>query len=342
MAKQRITHRGKTYRVLRTLSIGKRPYHLLKDLSDQRERYQAFDPYAGPDGDLRAVWVFPRTSYVEKQIRLVARVSEANANFPTILEYHPVGRRLFVVATWIRGQDLAAYLDDVRSGRFPNARPSPGEAVRLARGLAHGVSNLNQKKNIVHGDIKPANIVLMREPSRLCLIDFGSSWFVEQTLCARRSDGASPAYAAPELLDQDGSLGVPDFRSDQFATMVVLYELLTLQLPYSGLGGAAGMDSRHRVAMEGELVVPSRFPGIGLHGLSANAWRKLDRLVAKGLRLDPGQRYQNRREWLRAFDQIHASLMHGDDESVLLRSFQDAMEWPWRAWREWRGRHRHQ
>lgn len=336
MPRKTICHRGRKYNVLRTLTIGQRPYHLLKRLSDQRERYLAYDPNAGPDGDLRAVWLLPRNSYTKKQIRVAVRISESNSNVPTILEYHESGRHLQVVATWIGGGDLASFLALVRRGRAP--RPSPREALRLVRGLAHGISNLNQKKNVMHGDIKPANLVLAREPSRLYMIDFGSAWFAEETMMPRQSDGVTPLYSAPEQLDRTGDLPAPDFRSDQFATMVVFYEMLTLKLPYDGLGGAAGVDRQHRAATEHALVPPSQLAGAGRRQLSTGIWRRLDRLVARGLQLHPSKRFEGRRDWLKEFDQINAKLSVDEDGSILVRSLQELVEWPTRIWQDWRER----
>jgi len=67
----------------------------------------------------------------------------------------------------------------------------------------------------------------------LQLIDFGSAWTTRRT----EGDGHHRCYAAPEL--QIGSTRVT-LASDQFSVSVLLFELLTLQLPYGGLGGKAG------------------------------------------------------------------------------------------------------
>ena len=101
---------------------------------------------------------------------------------------------------------------------------------------------MHHKKNFVHGDIRPENLVLCREPNRLVLIDFGSAWPVEKTTARSLGDGVSEFYSAPEQL-RDNRFA--DFRSDQFSASVVFYELLTLDLPYEGLGGKAeDLDQR--------------------------------------------------------------------------------------------------
>ena len=332
MPRQKIWHRGSAYEVQRKLVLGQRTYLVLKSLSSVRERLLVFDPLAGPEGDLRSIHVYPRTKHALNQLTLLHRISENNTNVPTILEFHPRKNQIFVVMTWIHGQDVASYLDGIRNNKYRG--PSPREVVRLVRGLAHGISNLNHRKNIVHGDIKPMNLILTREPSRLVMIDFGSSWFVEHTLLSQPPDGATPGYAAPEqLADKSEQLGVPDFRSDQFAVMVMCYELLTLELPYAGLGGMAGIDREHRRTFADQLVVPSK-RSKHLDDLPMALWDRLDRMALRGLSLDPDARYPNRREWLKEFDYIYAELRRIDDQdSLLAKTFREAIELPRRLWR---------
>ena len=122
----------------------------------------AFDPYAGPDGDLRSILILPRSPAAEQHARVLKRVSANNINLPTILEYRMRNGELQVVLTWVRGMDLQRYLEEVHSGC--RRRPSATEAFRLVRGLAHGLGQLHRRHAIIHGDIKPANLILASNP----------------------------------------------------------------------------------------------------------------------------------------------------------------------------------
>jgi serine/threonine protein kinase len=102
-----------------------------------------------------------------------------------------------VVLTWIEGIPLDKYLENIRKERRPWL--DPGQAVRLIHGLANAVCQLNHGKQIAHGDIQPANIIVTSHPSRLVLIDFGSAWVVQDTAGRQEGDGVNRCYAAPEL-----------------------------------------------------------------------------------------------------------------------------------------------
>ena len=108
--------------------------------------------------------------------------------------------------------------------------------MRLLKGVAHALRHLHHRKNIIHGDVKPANLILTKRTS-LVLIDYGSAWPGERTTQRGGGDGFSPAYAAPELVRGNAAV---DWRADQFSVGVILYELLTGKLPFGGLGGSVG------------------------------------------------------------------------------------------------------
>jgi serine/threonine-protein kinase len=154
----------------------------------------------------------------------------------------------------------------------------------------------------VHGDIKPANLIVARNPSRLVMIDFGSAWSVERTVRREEGDGLSKIYAAQELQ----SRGQADFRSDQFSASVILYELLTLRCPYDQLGGQAGRPEYAR-QMTDKLVLPSRLSP-DRNRLPKVVWTGIDRVTTAGLSFDPDDRYRTPGAWLDDLNHIHATM----------------------------------
>ena len=147
---------------------------------------------------------------------------------------------------------MADYLQNIREGRRPPVEPA--QAVRLVNGLAHAVCHLQRHLQVAHGDIQPANVIVTSHPSRLQLIDFGSAWTIDRTTRRTEGDGHHRCYAAPET--QTGLTPVT-LAGDQFSVSVMLYELLTLQLPYGGLGGKAGRPEFITRATD-TLVAPSQ------------------------------------------------------------------------------------
>lgn len=144
----------------------------------------------------------------------------------------------YLVMEYVPGRTLEHWLE--RPGRLPVE-----EVLQLVVALAHAVHSLHQQ-NAVHLDLKPAN-VLVREDGSMVLLDFGLSCHAHYPdLLAeelRRAVG-SPAWMAPEQVV--GVRGDP--RSDIFAIGVMLYQLLTGELPFGEPVTAGGL--RQRLWME--------------------------------------------------------------------------------------------
>ena len=298
-----IRYRGRLYRVTGRLRLGGKPYLVLGErLSASRSKYQVFDPQGGPGGALRALHVLPHTATSHQYVRVVSRMSDGNLNFPRIVGYYSQQDRIYLVLDWVHGLILWKYLNACRSSA--RSRASAFESFRLFRGLAHGLRQLHHKKNAVHGDIRPENLVLCREPNRLVLIDFGSAWRAEVTTRRVPGDGINEFYSAPEQLQQKPFV---DFRTDQFAASAILYELLTLERPYRGLGGKAGLDEHYRRSMEKTFVPPSH-RSWDRDRLPRRIWKQLDRLVHRGLQLGADDRFPNARDWLDAIELVQLEL----------------------------------
>ena len=301
-----IRFRGREEKVLETFRVRGRNYFGLEKLS-RRGAFRVFDPHAAPGGGYRVLYCFSSENSQRQKIEILRRLGgpAANRNFPTIIEVVRSGSDLFVVVEWVWGTSLRDYLTAVRSGATP--RPSVPETVRLMRGLAHGLGHYHRKTNIVHGDVSPANIIITSGTRHLVLIDFGSTWPVEQSAIRVSGDGVTPPYAAPERHAQHAA---EDFRSDVFSHSAVAYEMLTMQIPYDGLGGKAGLPTiiehaEHSFRPPSELLKnPGRLPRAALE--------RLDRCLRVGLNLHPDSRFGTRKEWLSAWDELDGSFKPTD------------------------------
>lgn len=290
----------KSYPVLRVVDVRGRTFLLLERLSDlPRQRYLAFDPRAGVKGELRTIYLLPRSASTTQHIKALKRASSSSDPFPLILDFDARSDPIIVVMLWIPGINLRTFLEEVQAGTRP--RPSPTESFKRVHGFAHGLARRHRKQQLVHRDIKPANLILERDSGRLVLIDFGSAWGTEATANRGDGDGFHASYAAPEL---QGGPGVINFRSDLFSLGVILYELITLELPYDNLGGKAGRPE-YVQQMKNCLTPPSRLsPDFNQIPQSISAG--MDRLICRALALEPDERFATPGAWLDELDHVRA------------------------------------
>lgn len=155
------------------------------------------------------------------------RVDHPNA--VTVLDFDVSGGSLaYLVMELLRGHSLADELR--RVGRLPAQR-----AVFVAAVVCDVLAEAH-RAGIVHRDIKPSNVFLHqgREHELVKVIDFGIAKLTGDAGSAdvrATSTGTfvgSPAYTAPERLSRDAY----DGRADVYSVGVMLYEMLTGDLPY--------------------------------------------------------------------------------------------------------------
>ncbi len=290
--------RGRNRPFLECRNIRRRDYFLLERVgSGFRESYVAFDKFAGPDGSFFLVQSLPSGPSTDQRLRVLSRLKDDG--FPRVVEWQKRRHQTDVALTWTEGVSLADYLQNIRDGGKPPVEPD--QAVRLVNGLAHAVCHLQSNLQVVHGDIQPANVILTQRPSRLKLVDFGSAWTTDRSTRRTEGDGHHRCYAAAEL--QDGSSPIT-LASDQFSVTVLLFELLTQQLPFGGLGGKAGRPEYITRAAD-TLVAPSLLSA-RCKQLPGSLRGRLDSLVLRGLSLDANNRFPDRHAWLNSWRELSA------------------------------------
>ncbi len=121
----------------------------------------------------------------------------------------------------------------------PGTALEPEAALGIVRDIAEALDYAHQQ-GVVHRDVKPDNI-LRRANDRCLLSDFGIARIMaaDTVLTREGTSVGTPQYMSPEQLRGDKV----DGRSDFYSLGVVLYQLLTGALPYSGSDGwAIGMQ----------------------------------------------------------------------------------------------------
>ncbi len=133
----------------------------------------------------------------------------------------------FMVMEFVHGQPLSERI------RREKILP-PEESANLARQVALGLAKAHEA-NVVHRDIKPANILLCSQTKRAKISDFGIAREFEGEWSKLTQTGhivGTLAYMSPEHIRNPGQV---DGRSDIYSLGVVLYEMLTGELPFRGL-----------------------------------------------------------------------------------------------------------
>jgi serine/threonine protein kinase len=157
-----------------------------------------------------------------REARAVAAVR--NDHVVTIYEVGEADGAPFLAMELLRGRTLE---ESLHSGPAPQV----GEVVRLGREIATGLA-VAHECGLVHRDIKPANIWLEEPGGKVRILDFGLARPVDAAAGLTRTGDVlgTPSYMAPEQ-----ARGKPvDARCDLFSLGVVLYQLVTGQLPFQG------------------------------------------------------------------------------------------------------------
>ncbi len=104
-----------------------------------------------------------------------------------------------------------------------------GECLRISKAVLSALTEAH-KHGVVHGDIKPANIMYDNRGKTYIVTDFGAAYSERRS---RKNDNVivgTPSYMSPEQLEGKKL----DGRSDLFSLAVTLYHLLTGHQPFSG------------------------------------------------------------------------------------------------------------
>lgn len=199
-----------------------------------------------------------------RQARVVSRLIH-----PNIVAVHDVGVRAsqyHLSMEYIPGHDLT----------HPTLSLTPPQSLGIVRDVAVALGYASNK-GYLHGNLKPANILVRSADGRAIVLDFGIAGLAAGAVTA------SP-YQAPE---RAGSAAT-DTRADIFSLGVVLFELLTGRLPEPGDSVVSQNPKRRGQA-------GPRLPGNLL---------LLQPIISKALAQNPNQRFQNAAELIAAIDAV--------------------------------------
>ncbi|MCL1819048.1 MAG: Stk1 family PASTA domain-containing Ser/Thr kinase [Oscillospiraceae bacterium] len=160
---------------------------------------------------------FKRRFHAESQA--VAMLS--HPNIVAVYDVSRSGNIEYIVMELIDGITLKQYMS--KKGRL-SWREVLHFSTQIAKALSHAHS-----RGIVHRDIKPHNIMILRDGS-VKVADFGIARFSNKQNTLTQEAFGSVHYISPEQARGSHI----DARSDIYSLGVVMYEMLTMRLPYEG------------------------------------------------------------------------------------------------------------
>jgi serine/threonine-protein kinase len=236
---------------------------------------------------------FSELAYEDRKNRFLREArSAASIRHQNVATIHEVGETAdglpFIVMEYCEGETL--------SQRIRRQPLDSVEFLSIARQIAAGMAAAHDK-NIIHRDIKSANIVI--EPSGVVkLLDFGLAKSIPRALTdpgleRTYESNTGQFFGTLHYLSPEQARGLnADVRSDLFSVGVVFYQMAAGHLPFNAEAPLMVLDQIRDGEPEPFSATDPNFPQSAM------------RIIAKLLQKDPADRYQTARQLQQDLDEI--------------------------------------
>jgi len=181
----------------------------------------------------------------------------------------------FLVMEYVDGKELDEHIAE-------KGKMSEQEVLSIFKDVLNGL-NFAHSKGIIHRDIKPPNI-LVDNSGRVRIMDFGIAILAgDKRLTADGTNIGSPWYMSPEQIKRPKDI---DHRSDVYSMGIVLYEMLTGNVPFDG--------ETDFIIKDQHINSPIPDPRKNTEHIS----KKLAEIILTALEKDPEDRYSGCGEFL--------------------------------------------
>ena len=241
--------------------------------------YRALDPGIGRTVAIKTILTDAQSASgaaLRERFRREARSAGilSHPNIVTIHDFSESGDIMFIAMEFIQGQTLGE--------KMAESGPLPLDVVLpVVRGAADALDYAHAN-NIVHRDVKPANLMLTTS-GMVKVTDFGIAKMLDDEI-GLTSTGmviGTAQYMSPEQIAAKPATG----RSDQFSLAVIAYEMLTGQKPFQGNSWASVM---HQIMSVDPPPVSQHRQDLG---------DEVTTVLRKALSKDPEARYASCREF---------------------------------------------
>ncbi|MCL5985415.1 MAG: serine/threonine protein kinase [Actinobacteria bacterium] len=201
--------------------------------------YRAYDSRMGREVAIKVIEDTHNPEYLIRESKIIARIS--HPNIVTIYDLQEDRNNVYMIMELIEGTSLQEIYDS-------GATLSVSEAISIAYQVCSALEAAH-RRGIAHLDIKPSNILISRD-GKIKVADFGIARILGESY--EEDEGyilGTEEYMAPEVLEGEAM----DSLSDIFAAGIVIYEMLTGNIPQY-----PPEDSRYRNPSDTNKSVPKK------------------------------------------------------------------------------------
>ena len=264
----------------------------------------------------------------EQEAQVIAQLQ--HPNIVTVYDFGESGHITYLVMQYVGGGTLR---DQLRDGRPLEIQRAAKYALQMARALHHA-----HLHGIVHRDVKPQNmLVSATDRNQLLLSDFGIAKLFNSSLEATLTTLTPGALAGDHSLTNAGQIvGTADYmapeqvnmrpvdaRTDVYALGVVLFQMLTGQVPFQSSSGLGLLYQQvHTVPLSARELNPA-------------VPEMLARITAKALAKAPEERFQSAEAMAQSLETAMASstanpypIVSGDDYATQVSPRSNVLTYP--------------
>ena len=222
----------------------------------------------------------------KQEIKLARRITHRN-----VLRTHDFGESAgtpYISMEYLEGVTLKDLIKN------KGALPVP-VGLRIAKQMCQGLEAAHHQ-GVVHRDIKPQNMLILPETGDLKIMDFGIAR-VQEVKGEPGLTTAGTVMGTPDYMSPEQAQGLAaDFRSDIYSLGIVLFEVFTGALPFTG-------DTMMQI-----VLAHIRNPPPAPRTVNPRVPERLEAIILKCMEKDPARRYQSVKDLLDDLDEVSAQV----------------------------------
>jgi serine/threonine protein kinase/predicted Zn-dependent protease len=203
----------------------------------------------------------------KNELKVARKISHRNVG--RMYELMEDGGMHFITMEYVPGQDLRGLIR--QTGQL-----TTGKAIAIAKEICEGLNEAH-RQGVVHRDLKPSNIIIDRQGNAR-ILDFG----IARSIAGKGITGAGVMIGTPEYMSPEQVEGKEtDQRSDIYSLGIILYEMVTGQVPFEG-------DTPFTVGVKHKSELPK-----DPQELNTQIPDELNNVILKCLEKEKEKRYQS-------------------------------------------------